>query len=294
MTKTPNFVCLGAQKAGTTTMHDILKQHPDIYLPENKEAPFFNNDKAYKKGLEWWMNEYFSDYDGKKLLGVMTPEYLYYDEIPDRIFRDFGPDIKLIIILRQPVDRAYSNYLMSKRRGYELLPFNEAVEQETERIKKGELERTYLSYILRGKYVEQIKRYLNLFEKDQILFLCFETDIRNNLKDTMLKVQSFIGVKPLDLETNIKSNAATELRSSYFQQLFHKEFFIKSVFKFLLPSGLRTWIRIKLNGLNRKKLSPHNRLTKEEKKQYYSRFFEAEKEELESITGLDLNHWIIE
>ena len=52
--KTPNFICLGAQKAGTTTLHDILRQHPQIFLPYNKEAPFFCEDEAYSKGMEWW------------------------------------------------------------------------------------------------------------------------------------------------------------------------------------------------------------------------------------------------
>ena len=294
MTKTPNFICLGAQKAGTTTLHDILKQHPDIYLPEDKEAPFFNEDETYNKGLDWWMKEYFADYDGKKLLGVMTPEYLYYEEVPARIFNDCGPDIKLIVILRQPVDRAYSNYLMSKRRGYELLPFFEAIDQETERIKKGSLERNYLSYIRRSQYVGQIKRYLDLYKKDQILFLCFETDIRENLKSTIQRVQEFIGVEPLDLNTDFKSNPAMEVRSSKFQQLFHRKFFAKSVYQFIMPAGLRRRIREKLNVMNRKKLSSDNRLTKDEKKQVYARFFASEKEELESITGLDLNHWVIE
>lgn len=106
--KTPNFICLGAQKPGTTTLHDILKQYPEIFLPKDKEAPFLIVSEAYDKGVGWWLNHYFSDYNNESILGVMTPEYLYYEEVPNRILESCGPDVKLIIILRQPLDRAYS------------------------------------------------------------------------------------------------------------------------------------------------------------------------------------------
>ena len=85
-----NFICVGTQKAGTTTIHDILKNHQDIFLPEKKEAHFFDIENRYKKGLNWWKKEFFSSYGGEKSVGVFTPEYLYYDEVPKRILSNLS------------------------------------------------------------------------------------------------------------------------------------------------------------------------------------------------------------
>ena len=73
----PNFICLGTQKAGTTTLHDILQQHPDIFLPPGKEAHYFDREERFEKGLKWWIDTYFSYYNNEKIMGVMQPEYLY-------------------------------------------------------------------------------------------------------------------------------------------------------------------------------------------------------------------------
>ena len=85
--KVIDFVCVGTQKAGTTTLHDILKNHKDIFLPKSKEAYFFDIDEHYQKGMNWWFKTHFSSYLNEKIMGVMTPEYLYYEEVPERIYK---------------------------------------------------------------------------------------------------------------------------------------------------------------------------------------------------------------
>ena len=78
----PNFLCVGAQKAGTTTLYDILKQHPNIYLPKVKELHFFDKDDRYKLGLEWLTKYFVNGYKNQKAVGEITPSYLFYEKVP--------------------------------------------------------------------------------------------------------------------------------------------------------------------------------------------------------------------
>ena len=149
MNKLPNFLCVGAQKAGTTTLYDILKQHPEICLPVEKETHFFNKEARYLKGVTWWLKRCFSNYNNEKILGDITPEYLFFKKVPNRIFNTLGRDIKIIIIVRDPVARAYSQYLMSVTRGFEHLSFDDAIKIESTRIKDNKFNYNHFSYINR-------------------------------------------------------------------------------------------------------------------------------------------------
>jgi len=289
--KTPNFICLGAQKAGTTTLHNILKHHPEIYLPEAKEALFFSREKSYIKGVDWWMNHFFSTYNNQPIIGAFSPDYLYCNKVPSRIAKDIGTDIKLIIILRDPVNRAYSQYLMSLRRYYDTKPFLEAIELEDERVLHGEHEKDVFSYMGRSRYLEQIERYLQYFSSENILFLCFETDIAKNMDETILKIQDFLEVNPTELDTNVRSRAASEMRSKTFQKILNKKNPVKSVLKRILSSEMKKRIKMKLVKMNRKEVSSQNRLDKETKQQLYEKYFKADTSKLEAITGLYLSHW---
>ncbi len=116
----PNFLCVGAQKAGTTTLYEILKQHPDIFLPQNiKETKFFVYDEKYEKGVQWYQKEFFSEWNGQKAIGEVDPAMMFEEKSAQRIFDTLGNNVKLIFIFRNPVARAYSHYLMSQRKGAE-------------------------------------------------------------------------------------------------------------------------------------------------------------------------------
>jgi len=178
----PNFLCVGAQKAGTTTLHDILIQHPEIYLPEIKETKFFQDNSKYRKGLDYYEKEFFGKWNGERAVGEIDSVYMYFEYVPERIYKHLGKDIKLIFMLRNPVDRAYSHYWMSYRRGYETETFERAIELEQKRIKIDEFHKIHFSYIDRGFYAKQIKRYLKLFPKENMLFIIFEEDFLKNRK----------------------------------------------------------------------------------------------------------------
>jgi hypothetical protein len=163
----PNFLGIGAMRSGTTWLDSILRTHPDIYLPERrKEIHFF--DLYYDKGIDWY-KDFFSAHTKviKKYrqIGEITPAYLYFPEIPERI-KTYLPDCRFLVILRNPVDRAYSHYGFRVKNFAEKRTFAQLLEQEPE-IKQ------------KGLYFEQISRYLAFFPQENFLFLVFEETIKN-------------------------------------------------------------------------------------------------------------------
>lgn len=171
-----DFIIIGAQKSGTTTLFKYLEGHPQIYMPPEKEAPFFSDESRYQKGWDWYLQEFFTEGQPNRLWGKASPQYMAYPCVPERI-HEMMPDIKLIAILRDPVERAYSHFKMNLRRGIEKRPFQEAICDQLENIEKlrecsdlSEID----SYILYSEYGRILKNYLKMFNKDQILVLFME------------------------------------------------------------------------------------------------------------------------
>lgn len=286
-----DFICIGAQKSGTTTLHNILNSHPDIYLPNNKEAHFFDQEERYIKGVKWWEDTFFNDYAGQKVRGVFTPEYLYFAEVPGRIFSHMGIDIKILVILRNPVDRAFSHYLMSKRRAFETLTFEEAIKTEPQRISKGDFERNHFSYIDRGFYAEQLKRYYGLFKSENILILNFERNIKQNLSQTVLRIENFLGVGNEKLNTSIRSNPASEPYSVSLVKLIRKKSSIKTLVGKMIPKEIkRNLIRYILEK-NLKEIKVKNELNIKYKKKLVDQYFKKDIERLMMLTGVDFENW---
>ena len=232
----PNFLCVGAQKSGTTTLHDILTQHPDIYLPKQKEAHFFDIEDRFSKGVDWWLENYFKNYNNEKIIGSITPEYLFYDKVPERIYDKLGKNIKLIFILRNPVKRAYSHYLMSLSRGYEKMSFEEAIQIEKERIQKDDFHFNHFSYLSRGFYYKQIARYLKLFDRENMLFLSFENDIVKNIDTTVKRIVDFLDVDSYNFNSILKSNVATKPRFILLNKILNTSSIFKDIVRSILPN----------------------------------------------------------
>lgn len=292
MRKYPDFVCVGAQKAGTTTLHDILKYHPDLYLPSEKEAHFFDQEELYAKGVNWWLDTYFSGYAEQQKMGVITPEYLFYEEVPERIYQHLGYNTKIIVILRNPVLRAYSHYLMSFRRGFEKAQFIDALAQEHERL-DGADEKTKrnFSYVSRGLYTEQLKRYFSLFGRENVMVLFFESDIVENIDRTVIDIQKFIGVQPMNLEVNVKSNSASTYRFAFLNSLLRSNNVLKRIMKRLVKSQSgRVFLAKVLNKVNRtkKNIQP---LSQDLQRDVYQAYFLDEIAKLEELLDLSLDSW---
>ena len=104
----PNFIIAGAEKSGTSSLLFYMSEHEDIFTPAKKEIHFFDDGDNFNEGIDWY-KQWFTGWSGEKAIGECTPIYMYFPECAQRI-HDVYPEMKLIFILRNPVDRAYSNY----------------------------------------------------------------------------------------------------------------------------------------------------------------------------------------
>lgn len=202
----PNFLIVGAQKAGTTSLYTWLRQHPDIYLPAKKETHYFTycgppeadlrrpvGDSA--GGVRGWAAylDLFRDASGRRAVGEASPSYLYSGSAPARIARALG-EVKIIAILREPAGRAFSNYLHCVAKGIEPLSFEEALRAEEGRVRDGwDL---IWHYQGKGYYSAQLVRYFRTFGKERVLVLLFDDLVRR--PDWVIRrVWSFLDVPPM-------------------------------------------------------------------------------------------------
>lgn len=287
----PNFICVGAQKSGTTTLYDILVQHPDIFLPEIKETKFFHDNNKYEKGLSFYEENFFKAWKGEKAIGEIDPEYMYFESVPERIYRTLGKDVKLIFMLRNPVDRAYSHYWMSLKRGYETETFERAVELEGERLIRDEFHKNHFSYVDRGFYAKQIKRYLTYFCVENMFFVVFEEDFLNNRRLTIEKILTYTGVRYENLRLDFRSNPASLLKFKIVGDLIYKPNVIKKIAKIVVANKqVRENIMFFLDKINRKPFKIPEISTKL-RKALVSEYFIKEIKELEHLINRDLGIW---
>jgi len=175
----PTFMIIGTQKGGTTSLHHYLDKHHDVTMAFKKEVHFF--DSFYFKGTDWYL-AHFPLRDEAAQTGEASPTYLFHPETPRRV-HDAFPQVKLIALLRNPVDRAYSHHQMEFRRGNDPLLFEEAIAQEPERLRDSNPDLAggnwrRFSYLSRGMYAEQLARWLELFPREQFLFIKSEEFFR--------------------------------------------------------------------------------------------------------------------
>ena len=217
----PDFIIIGAAKSGTTSLYDYLSQHPSVHSALWKEIYFF--DRYFPRGINWYrsnfpykIQKFFSTKILKKkfLTGEATPTYLHHPLTAKRIF-ELLPNIKLIILLRNPIDRAYSHYQMEKRLGYEELTFEEAINLETSRL-EGESEKMFqnpnyysyarqiYSYLTSGIYVDQLKSWMNYFPKNQFLIINSD-DFENNQNKIFKEVEIFLDIDHVKINFSKKN-----------------------------------------------------------------------------------------
>ncbi len=204
----PHFLVLGTQKGGTTSLHQLLGLHPDIFLPNIKEVHYFSQN--FHQPLDWYSNHFLEARPGQ-LRGDITPFYLFHKEVPARIKKKM-PNCLLIALLRDPVERAISQYFHACRNGYENLSMEEAFEQEEHRLNGSDLiiskpdgnHYSYQkhSYLSRSRYDEQLRRYRSLFSNEQMLIIRSE-DLFDNSEKTIRLLLEFLRIDPNLLNANL-------------------------------------------------------------------------------------------
>jgi len=284
-----NFICIGAQKAGTTTLSDILSAHPDICIPPIKETKFFLFDQDYQKGKSFY-DQYFSNYRTQSAVGEFDPDYLLFPYTAERIAETLGTDIKILVVLRNPADRAYSHYLMTKRKGLEPHDFEAALQAEASR-KEDLKTRKIFAYIERGMYGTQIAQFLKVFPAENFLFLVFEEDFIKNRQGTVEKVQAFLGVPFKALDVDLHSNEAGEPINDSLNELVRKPNFAKRILKTILPfKAIRKWMRKAFISQNMQKVSSP-KLSEEQRRELIADYFIQDIHLTEKLTGRDLSLW---
>jgi hypothetical protein len=188
----PNFLILGAQKSGTSSLHAALSHHPQVFMSHPKEIIFFNDDDNYQRGLKWY-SSFFNKWGEEKVAGESTPSYLWDERVPSRI-KQVLPKAKFIVLLRNPIERAYSAYWFAFIGGNETLSFEEGLAMESVRAKQGDKIKGYSSYVDRGIYAQQLKRYFKLFPVSQFLFIITE-EYKENPTNTLKKVTEFLEIE---------------------------------------------------------------------------------------------------
>jgi hypothetical protein len=184
----PDAMIIGAMKSGTSSLHYYLTQSPQVIAPLRKEVHYF--DLNFARGESWYRANF--GLAGQEGVNVdSSPYYLFHPEVPQRAHA-LVPDAKLIVLLRDPVRRAYSHYWHERDKGREPLSFEDAIaaesdriERDHERLARGEIERSeahqYFSYLARGRYAEQLERWLRVYPREQLLVLRFEDLVRDPL-----------------------------------------------------------------------------------------------------------------
>lgn len=190
-----NFLIAGVQKGGTTALFDYLKDYPDVALPAEKELHFFDDDARDWSSPDYGAYHAHFPTAGGRPCGEATPIYGYWPGALERIAA-YNPAMKLIFVLRDPVERAWSHWRMEHARGYETRPFGWCIRQGRERLAGAppQLRRVY-SYVERGFYGAQLERVFALFPKHQVLVLKSD-DLRRDPAPVLASVRAFLGLAP--------------------------------------------------------------------------------------------------
>lgn len=293
----PNFLIVGAAKSGTSSLDRYLSQHPDIYIPPKKEAHYFSIPDfppvftgPGDEGMNLYTirddTEYERLFDGvthQKAVGESSVFYLYYPGTASRIHSKI-PAAKIIILLRNPVDRAFSAYMHLIRDSRETLSFEESLAHEEQRKAMG-YEPMWLYRDL-GLYSRQVKRYFDLFGRQQVKVMLFEEfigDIQGGVKDVL----RFLELDPnVRIDTTIQHNESGQPKYRLLYDFISKPNGLKELIKPLFPTAVRERLGIRAKSLVLEKVSMVPSTRNE-----LAAYFAADIADLELLLDRDLSIW---
>ena len=280
MTLTPNFFIVGTPKSGTTSLFHYLQEHPEVFLPELKEPHFFScpevKNTYYKTKIVDSKQEYLDLYQEResyKAVGDLSSSYLFNKETPKRIHQ-FNPYAKIIIVLRNPVERALSHYLMDVNLGYINVSLSKVINN------KDTFKQHYQEYIELGFYEQQIRAYIKQFPDSQIKVVLSDT-LYANTAETLKDIYSFINVSTTfitDFET--VHNSYTVPRFKALKSLVQSEGLKK-----MIPSGLKSGLKSLIYKTNAEK--PKLEVEKNLLREIYKKSIV----ETETLINQDLSSW---
>ena len=290
----PNFLIVGAPKCGTTAMWRYLQQHPDIFLSPRKDMHYFGSDLDFRVRARFSKEEYedFFSEAHEKARGEASVWYLFSKNAAKEIHA-YDPHMKIIIMLRDPIPLIYAHYTQMRLNALgdeDITTFKEALAAEParkqgKRIPKHNTLPSALFYMEIGQLSIQIQRYLNVFPRENILFL-FQEDMGKNMEDVYRTTLEFLGVDPKHQNSFARVNTHKEIRFEWIRTLIGAT---PQSIKSLIPPKRRTnisrWLRrVNMRHAKRPKLDPE--LEKDLRKQ-----FSSEIDALAAIVNRNLDHW---
>jgi hypothetical protein len=294
----PNFLITGAAKAGTTALYHYLKQHPQVYMAPNKEPNFFafENERVRFRGpgdericnssittLEAYEDQ-FAAVSGELAIGEASPWYLYSSRAAKNIYHHI-PNVKLVTVLRNPVDRAFSSYLHVVRDGREPLSFEEGLRAEENRVEQGW--EFIWHYRRTGFYANQIERFLDLFPREQVRFYLYD-DLLADPARFLSDLFAFLGVDTsFVVDTSFKPNATGIPKNWLLGRLLVQPNPLRSSAKLFLPQELRYNLSHRINQRMLKKPAMGQEIRRE-----LSGIYRDDILAVQSLIGRDLSAWI--
>ena len=297
--KLPNFLIVGAAKSGTSSLHNYLSQHDEVFMPDYKEGgmkvkePRFLIKDLVQHRLHngiWEWEDYqslFTDVRQEKAIGEATVLYLYYFEHAiQNIKKYLGEDIRIVIILRNPVDRAYSAFQHVSRGFQEENSFEEALRIESERLDNDNSLTPMVMYKSMGLYYKMVKAYLDAFKHVHIIL---HEEFKDNTRLEMEKLFRFLEIKNNDtLDIFTKYNVGgKKWKSKSLKRMFLNDNILKKIFSQILPKNIRLKIRKKLVDLSMEKHTPMNEITRK----MLNEFFREDVKRLSELLNKDLTYW---
>lgn len=294
--RVPDLLLIGAAKCGTTSLARIMAGHPEVFLPEEKEIRYFSREEYFRQGVDFFDKKYRAASDGQVLCDA-SPQYLFYHEkVVPRIIELYGEqaaDLRFIVMLRNPADRAYSAYWQGLRFGVESRSFEEAIAAENEAAYKTQYTengQTAGAYTIASTYASQLKPWFAQFKREQFLVLLFE-GFKADSEAAVAQALAFAGcTSQADLSENMKvHNKASVPKNKAVNDLVYHDSALKRAFKALVPEKARKRIKDAINRQNQQEIDyqPMQAATRAALMQQ----FEPEIAELEQMLGRSLDVW---
>lgn len=287
------LMIVGSQKSGTSSLLRYLAQHPDIYAHPQPEMTFFLQDHEYSRGYERAYAKYFSKYPKDKHLIAKNVMVMCSPEIMNRIY-EHNPDIHLVVLLREPVSRAYSAYWWARRRGWETIKtFEDALAAEESRLKENWFKWRQCCYIHNSTYYPHVNNLIRQFGKNNVH--CILTDeLKENSQLVCQRLFELLSI-PADFEPIVgqRHNQAAMPRSEKFNSLFTQFMAsrnpVRRAIRKLVPDSTAYKLRKTILNWNDKPFTPPpmNPQTFEQLKDYFKPF----NQHLAELLGQDLTHW---
>ena len=292
MADLPSFFVLGAAKAGTTSLYAYLSQHPDICLSNVKEPHFFDDEPAFAHGLDWYVRQYFPHCDNRAVRGEATPILHLPLIVGPRIREAYGndaPSLRFIVVLRDPVERAWSHYLDCYRLTTESEGFEEALKLEAGRLAKNPSQ--WYGYFRDGLYCQQLEAWFELFDQSQF-FIILHEELRDSPGAISAMVARFLNVDDgVQFTTDFRRNVAGQPRSRRLMKIVSQPpALVRHFTSRILPQRTRKNIRA---VLRRWLTSPYDRkpeLDAQIAHELRARF-QPDIQRLEKLIDRDLSAW---